>query len=173
MLIRSLISPPAAALPSNSSKANSFPASPVLTINKTEFEKAGQKQLPYFSENEEKILNECDQKNGNIIQFQSLARLSDTDINNLFMGLVQLIKNNVTDEKLEKSEQENVLFAQKLRSCQEKLKQKDFYIENLKQKFNELKKENQKLVMMFESNSQKVKRKILKNKFNEIENKNG
>ncbi len=142
-------------------------------INKTEFEKVDQTKFPNISDNKEKVLHECDQKNANIIQFQSLARLSDADINNLFMGLVRLIKNNVTDEKLEKSEQENILFAQKLRFCQEELRQKDFYIENLKQKFNELKKENQKLVMMFESNSQKFKRKILKDKFNEIENKNG
>lgn len=142
-------------------------------INKIEFEKVDQTKFPNISDNKEKVLHECDQKNANIIQFQSLARLSDADINNLFMGLVRLIKNNVTDEKLEKSEQENILFAQKLRLCQEELRQKNFYIENLKQKFNELKKENQKLVMMFESNSQKFKRKFLKDKFNEIENKNG
>lgn len=142
-------------------------------INKTEFEKVDQTKFPNISDNKEKVLHECDQENANIIQFQSLARLSDADINNLFMGLVRLIKNNVTDEKLEKSEQENILFAQKLRFYQEELRQKNFYIENLKQKFNELKKENQKLVMMFESNSQKFKRKILKDKFNEIENKNG
>jgi len=82
----------------------------------------------------------------NIIRFTSQKQgLTENDINSLFMGLIRLVKRNLTNEIEKKEIAEKESLNDKLRKTITMLGEKENEISLLKEKFESLKKENQSL----------------------------
>lgn len=85
---------------------------------------------------------------GNIIKFakKQSENLTDNDINNLFLGLVRLVKRNAMEEATSKLRDERASANEMLRKAIVDLGKKDREIKSLKEEFARLKQENTKLV---------------------------
>lgn len=84
----------------------------------------------------------------NIIKFTKKKNdtLSDSDITNLFMGLVRLVKRSAMEEATGKLKEERSAANDMLRKAIVDLSRKEREIKNLKEEFSKLKAENLKLV---------------------------
>lgn len=78
----------------------------------------------------------------NIIRFTNRKQgLTENDITSLFLGLVRLVKRNLTNEIQQKEEKEKDTLNQKLRKVISQLGEKENEITSLKNKFEKLQKE--------------------------------
>lgn len=105
-----------------------------------------------------------------IIKFQNANRLTDADINGLFMGLVKLIKKHVIDEKLEQVELDKNIVEKKFNQICLELDAKNKMLNNLKSRFEELKNENKTLKS---KNKNLDLSKSVSKDFGNFENENG
>ncbi len=87
-----------------------------------------------------------------IIVFKQRQKLlTESDINSLFMGLVKLIKKTAVDEFMEKTKLEKESSAFLLKKAFVDLNKKDRQISELRQEFDNLKKENSQLLERLEN----------------------
>ena len=81
-----------------------------------------------------------------IIKFSSKRQgLSESDITSLFMGLVRLVKRNITSEIEQKQQKDKESLNEKLRKATLMLGEKDHEILTLKEKFDKLRQDYQAL----------------------------
>lgn len=90
---------------------------------------------------------------GNIIHFATKRQgLSENDITSLFMGLVRLVKRNITSEIEQQQQKDKDILNDKLRKASVMLGEKDQEILSLKEKFEKLRQDyqalNQKMIKL-------------------------
>lgn len=75
----------------------------------------------------------------NIIRFKNKNKITESEINGLFLGLVKLIKKLSLEEAVEKLSQKDRTMFEQVQDCERKLLVKDREIEKLKQENADLK----------------------------------
>lgn len=108
-------------------------------------------------------------QNNNVIMFRQKQNvLTEHDINSLFMGLVRLIKKSAVEDFMEKTKLEKQSSTFLLKKTFLDLSKKEKQIAQLREEFNILKKENEKLVeklnFLDNSKTQILKTHLSKNK---------
>ena len=89
------------------------------------------------------LLDNKNETTSNIIRFSNKKQgLSENDITSLFIGLVRLVKRNLTTEIEEKQSKEKENLNQKLCKAIVEIGEKENELSSLKSKFEKLKKEN-------------------------------
>ena len=87
-------------------------------------------------------------ESGNIIAFKKPPKsLSDSEVQSLFMGLVRLVKKNATIEGEERFKEKLDEANNKLRKALADLQAQAFEIDRLKEKYSQLKRENNSLAL--------------------------
>jgi len=102
---------------------------------------------------------------GKIIKFENKQKsLTDSDINSLFLGLVKLIKKTAIEEYSQNEIQENASANFMLKKTLADLKKKDRQIAQMREDYEFLKKENERLNMRLISPKEDIKSQFVKSR---------
>ena len=78
-------------------------------------------------------------KEDNLVKFKNKNKITDSEINGLFLGLVRLVKKMATDEAMEKLDPKSKILVNEVRELNLILSQKEHEIEKLKEENQGLK----------------------------------